>query len=180
MRSHPSFEQAIVAALMTLGTAAAAAPSPAARVNTQDPAVQSQARALAQLPPVTPPQGSHHVPEDPSGRRQVGKASVYAGRFQGQQMADGERFRHAGSAAASRTLPLGTQARVTNLQTGQAALVTVEDRGPFVDGRTIDVSRATAQQIGLTRKAGVAPVEVAPVAVPQRDGTVKAGAGAVK
>ena len=179
MRRHPSFEQTIAAALMTLGTASAAEPAPAARVNTQDPAVQSQARALAQLPPVTPPHG-RHIPEDPSGRLQVGQASIYGSLFQGHQMANGERFHHTGSAAASRTLPLGTQARVTNLHTGQTALVTVEDRGPFVDGRTMDVSRATASQIGLTRKDGVAPVEVAPVAVPQRDGTVRAGAGAVK
>ena len=162
---------------MTLGAAAAAEPSAPVTVNMQDPAAQSQARALAQLPPVTPPHG-RHVAEDPSGRLQVGKASVYSSRFQGRQMANGERFRHAGSDAASRTLPIGTQARVTNLQTGQTALVTVKDRGPFVDGRTVDVSRATAAQIGITRKDGVAPVVVAPVAVPQADGTVKAGAGA--
>ncbi len=176
MRRLPLLGQTMAAVLVTLRAATAAEP---VAVNTRDPAVQSQARVLAQLPPVTPPHG-RHVAEDPSGRLQVGKASVYASRFQGHQMADGERFRHTGSAAASRTLPLGTQARVTNLQTGQAALVTVEDRGPFVDGRTMDLSRATASQIGLTRKDGVAPVVVAPVAVPQPDGTVRPGAGAVK
>ncbi len=177
MRRYPWFERTIAAAMM-LGSASAADAPPSAAVNTRDPAVQAQARALTQLPPVTPPHG-HHVAEDPSGRLQVGKASVYARRFQGREMANGERFRHTGSDAASRTLPIGTQARVTNLQTGQTALVTVKDRGPFVDGRTVDVSRATARQIGITQKDGVAPVEVAPVAVPQRDGTVKAGAGAV-
>lgn len=177
MRRLPSFGQTITAALMTLGSAAAAEPSAPATVNMQDPATQSQARALAQLPPVTPPHG-RHVAEDPSGRLQIGKASVYSSRFQGRQMANGERFRHTASDAASRTLPIGTQARVTNLQTGQTALVTVKDRGPFVDGRTVDVSRATAAQIGITRKDGLAPVVVAPVAVPQADGTVKAGAGA--
>ena len=179
MRRHFSFQQTIAATFLTLGSASAAEPPAAATVNPADPVVQSQARAAASLPPVHPPHGTH-VPEDPSGRLQVGKASVYAGKFQGRHMANGERFRHTGTAAASRTLPLGTQARVTNLQTGQTAMVVVKDRGPFVDGRTVDVSRATAQQIGIARKDGVAPVVVAPVAVPQPDGSVKAGAGAVK
>ena len=177
MRRSPWFEQTIAAALMSGIASASEAPAPAV-VDTHYPGVQAQARALAQLPPVMPPDG-RHVAEDPSGRLQVGKASVYASRFQGRAMANGERFRHTGSDAASRTLPIGTQARVTNLQTGRTALVTVKDRGPFVDGRTVDVSRATARQIGITPKDGVAPVKVAPVAVPQRDGTVKAGAGAV-
>ncbi len=177
MRRYPSFKQTVAAALMTFGSAAAAeAPAPAS-VNTHDPAVQAQAHALAKLPPVKPPPG-RHVAEDPSGRLQVGKASVYSSRFQGREMANGERFRHTGADAASRTLPIGTQAKVTNLATGQTAMVTVKDRGPFVDGRTVDVSRATARQIGITHKDGVAPVMVAPVTVPQRDGTVKAGAGA--
>ncbi len=94
-------------------------------------------------------------------------------------MADGELFHHSGTAAASRSLPLGTVAKVTNLQTGKTALVTVEDHGPFVAGRALDVSKATANQLGITRRAGVSPVEIAPVAVPQHDGTVKPGAGAV-
>ncbi len=142
------------------------------------PQAQAQAAAAAQLPPVAPPPG-HRVVEDPSGRKQVGGASVYAGHFEGHRMADGNRFRHRGAVAASRSLPLGTVAKVTNLQTGRTATVTVEDHGPYVDGRAVDLTRATAAQIGLTRKDGVAPVEVAPVAVPQKDGTVKAGAGAL-
>lgn len=144
----------------------------------KDPRVQAQAQPLAAQPPVRPPSG-RHVPLDPSGRKQVGKASVYSGRFSGRHMADGKRFHPTGIAAASRTLPIGTVAKVTNTQTGKTALVRVEDRGPFVDGRTMDISRATANQIGITRHDGVAPVEVAPVAVPQGNGTVKVGAGAV-
>ena len=143
------------------------------------PQAQAEATAAAQLPPAAPPPG-HTVVEDPSGRKQVGGASVYANHFEGHRMADGQRFRHRGAVAASRSLPLGTVAKVTNLQTGRSATVTVEDHGPYVDGRTVDLTRATAAQIGLTRKSGVAPVEVAPVAVPQKDGTVKAGAGAVQ
>jgi rare lipoprotein A len=144
----------------------------------QDPRVQAQARPLAALPPVRPPPG-RHAKLDPSGRKQVGEASVFSGRLSGRHMADGKRFHPTGIAAASRTLPIGTVAKVTNTQTGKTALVRVEDRGPFVDGRTMDLSRATANQIGITKHEGVVPVQVAPVAVPQKDGTVKVGAGAV-
>lgn len=83
-----------------------------------------------------------------------------------------------GNSAASKTLPLGTTARVTNLESGQSAEVVIRDRGPHVRGRIIDLSPATAQEIGLTRKQGVARVEVAPLAVPLPDGTLKRGAGA--
>jgi rare lipoprotein A len=141
------------------------------------PAAQAEAIALAKEPPVVPPPGKRIV-EDASGRNQVGKASVYARHFQGHRMADGVRFRHTGTAAASRSLPLGTVARVTNLETGRTAMVTVEDHGPFVRGRAIDVSKATANQLGITRHDGVASVQISPITVPQRDGTVKQGAGA--
>ena len=143
-----------------------------------DPKVQAEAKKLAALPAETPPHGRHLV-DDHTGRKQEGKASVYSTWFQGRHMADRRRFHQTGHAAASKTLPIGTVAKVTNVQTGQTAMVTVEDRGPFVDGRTVDVSKATAKQLGISRKDGVAPVVVAPVAVPQKDGSVKPGAGAL-
>jgi rare lipoprotein A len=160
-----------------------AAPQPAPRLGTvpfdvNDPKIQAEARTAAALPPDAPPRG-HHPANDRSGRRQVGKASVYSNRFQGRHMANRQRFHQTGHAAASKTLPLGTVAKVTDTKTGQTALVTVDDRGPFVDGRTMDVSKATARQLGITRKDGVAPVVVAPVAVPQPDGKIKPGAGAL-
>jgi len=80
--------------------------------------------------------------------------------------------------AASKTLPLGTKALVTNLETGQSAVVTIQDRGPYVDGRIVDLSPLTAEKIGLSREQGLAPVEVAPIAVPQPDGSMKPGAAA--
>ncbi len=138
----------------------------------------AEAHRLAALPPAPPLRG-HRLAIDESGRKQAGTASVYAKHFQGRHMANGARFSHAGNAAASKTLPIGTVAKVTNLQTGRTAEVVVKDHGPFVDGRTMDVSRATAQQLGISRKDGVAPVVVAPVAVPQPDGKLKTGAGAV-
>ena len=94
-------------------------------------------------------------------------------------MANGQRFDHGGQAAASKTLPLGTVAKVTNLENGRTTVVTVQDRGPYVDGRTIDLSKSTAEQIGIRSRDGVAPVVVAPIAVPQPDGTMKPGSGAL-
>jgi rare lipoprotein A len=123
-----------------------------------------------------PPASGHKL--DTSGKKRVGKASFYARRFAGRKMADGTRMNPKDDNAASKTLPLGTKARVTNLETGQSAVVTIQDRGPYVDGRIVDLSPATAQQIGLTTKAGLAPVEVAPIAVPLPDGSVKLGEGA--
>ena len=94
-------------------------------------------------------------------------------------MANGWAFDEKGRAAASKSLPLGTVAKVTNLRNHRTAVVTVEDHGPYVNGRVIDVTNATARQLGITKRQGVVPVVVAPVAVPQANGTVMAGAGAV-
>ncbi|HXD40172.1 MAG TPA: septal ring lytic transglycosylase RlpA family protein, partial [Ramlibacter sp.] len=73
---------------------------------------------------------------------------------------------------------LGTRAKVTNLETGQSTAVTIQDRGPYVRGRIVDLSPRTAHEIGISRKDGVARVEVAPITVPQRDGRTKSGDGA--
>lgn len=110
---------------------------------------------------------------DLSGRPRIGKASFYAGHFTGRTMADGSSMDPQDDNAASRTLPLGTRARVTHLKTGQSAIVTIQDRGPHAKGRIIDLSPATARKIGLRRKAGIALVEVAPLSVPMPDGQVK-------
>lgn len=98
--------------------------------------------------------------------RQVGKASIYAHSFANRKMANGRRMDPQGNNAASRTLPLGTRAQVTNLETGKSAEVTIQDRGPYVNGRIVDLSPKTAQQIGLSRHEGVATVEVKPLEVP--------------
>ncbi len=93
-------------------------------------------------------------------------------------MADGTTMQAHGDNAASKTLPLGTTAQVTNLETGKSAVVTIRDRGPYVKGRIIDLSPSTAQKIGIDRDEGVSKVEVAPIAVPQSDGSNKPGAAA--
>ena len=115
---------------------------------------------------------------DHSGKKRIGKASFYADSFAGKKMADGTPMDPQDDNAASRTLPLGTTAKVTNLETGKSAVVTIQDRGPYVEGRIVDLSPSTAREIGLTRKEGVADVIVEPIAVPLPDGSVKAGVAA--
>jgi rare lipoprotein A len=117
---------------------------------------------------------------DRSGRKRFGKASFYARMFAGRKMADGNRMRPTGNNAASLTLPLGTTAQVTNLETGKTAVVTIQDRGPYVEGRIVDLSPGTAKQIGLDHHTGVTEVEVAPITVPQPDGHIKLGDGALE
>lgn len=121
----------------------------------------------------------HHEP-DLSAKRRIGRASFYAQKFAGRTMADGAPMDPQGDNAASKTLPLGTTAKVTNLETGRSAVVTIQDRGPYVPGRIVDLSPATARQIGITRRKGVALVVVSPIAVPQPDGRVKLGAAALE
>jgi len=81
-----------------------------------------------------------------------------------------------GDNAASKTLPLGTTAKVTNVATGASAVVKIEDRGPYVKDRIVDLSPSTAQKIGIDPKDGVAKVSVEPIAVPLPNGGTKAGA----
>jgi len=115
---------------------------------------------------------------DLSGHKRLGKASFYAQKFAGRKMADGTIMRPQSDNAASKTLPLGTTAKVTNLETGQSTVVTIRDRGPYIQGRIVDLSPSTAKEIGIDHKNGVAKVEVAPIAVPLPDGSVKLGAAA--
>jgi len=134
--------------------------------------------ALAQTAARLTPQA--HPVLDRSGRRRVGKASFYANMFAGRKMADGTPMRPTANNAASRTLPLGTTARVTNLETGKTAVVTIRDRGPYVAGRIVDLSPATARKIGLDRRTGITRVAVSPIAVPLPNGEIKLGDGVLE
>lgn len=116
--------------------------------------------ACAAEPPA--PQMAAPAAEGPAQR---GEASYYGSEFNGRRTASGVRFDPGSDTAAHRTLPLGTVAEVTNLRTGESERVTIRDRGPFVRGRVIDVSPATARRLGMQR-SGVAPVEVRPVSLP--------------
>lgn len=88
-----------------------------------------------------------------------GPASWYGGKFHGRRTANGERFDMNEMTAAHRSLPFGTRVRVTNERNGRSVVVRINDRGPFVDNRIIDLSRGAAAAVGMVR-TGVAPVRV--------------------
>lgn len=89
--------------------------------------------------------------------RQSGVASYYANKFEGRQTASGEIFRQDSLTAAHKHLPFGTKVRVLNLKNNKTVTVRINDRGPFVKGRIIDLSRAAAEKIDLIQ-AGIAKV----------------------
>ncbi len=105
---------------------------------------------------------------DRSGHARKGKVSYYSHKFYEKKMANGKPMKPHSNVAASKTLPLGTKAKVTNLKTGKSAIVVIEDRGPYIKDRIIDVSPQTAEKIDLKDK-GVAPVEVKPLEIPKND-----------
>jgi rare lipoprotein A len=172
--------RAILTGLALVGFAAfaAAADELPPAVASATPEAKAEAKKL-DAQPAKPPPGKA-VKLDPSGRKESGKASFYGAKFTGKKTASGNRLNAKAHVAASKTLPLGTTAKVTNLETGKSDIVKIEDRGPFAPGRVVDVTPEVAKQIGLEKKAGVAPVVVAPIAVPQPDGSVKLGAGAAE
>jgi rare lipoprotein A len=93
---------------------------------------------------------------------QVGVASFYGGEFNGRPTANGETFDERKLTAAHRTLRLGTQVRVTNLENRKSVVVTVNDRGPYVGGRVIDLSRRAAHVLDFVDD-GTARVRVQPL-----------------
>ena len=96
---------------------------------------------------------------------QVGEASYYGRGFQGKKTATGEKYDQNDKTAAHPTLPLGTKATVTNLDNGTSVDVRINDRGPYIKGRDIDLSKAAAKELGMT-KDGVAPVKIEAEVVP--------------
>jgi rare lipoprotein A len=88
-----------------------------------------------------------------------GIASWYGRKFHGRKTASGERYDMHELTAAHRSLPFGTIVRVVRVDTGDAIVVRINDRGPFVDGRIIDLSYAAAKEIDMIRD-GVAQVEL--------------------
>ncbi len=91
--------------------------------------------------------------------QQVGLASYYAPRFQGRLTASGERYDGSAFTAAHRDLPFGTLVEVVHVSSGRSVQVRINDRGPFVKGRIIDLSHAAAAQLKIV-EAGVARVRV--------------------
>ena len=97
---------------------------------------------------------------------ETGGASWYGGKFQGRMTANGEIFDTNKFTAAHKTLPFNTIVEVTDIDTGKKVYVRINDRGPFVEGRIIDLSRAAAEQIGLVGK-GVTRVKLRIVSEPE-------------
>jgi rare lipoprotein A len=91
-------------------------------------------------------------------RTQAGVASWYGPGFNGRTTANGERFNTHALTAAHRTLPFGTKVRVTNKSNGRSVVVRINDRGPYVGGRVIDLSNASARALGMS---GLAKVSLA-------------------
>jgi rare lipoprotein A len=101
------------------------------------------------------------APRSPEGvaGAELGFASYYAASFEGRPTASGERYQPGAMTAAHRTLAFGTRVRVTRLDDGRSVEVRINDRGPFVSGRIVDLSEAAARELGLLRE-GTARVRV--------------------
>jgi rare lipoprotein A len=100
---------------------------------------------------------------------QKGLASVYSEHLNGKRTASGERYDSGGLTAAHRTLPLGAEVRVTNLDNGKSVRVRVNDRGPHMQGRIVDLSSRAAAALGM--RSGVARVKVEVLGQPSPPGT---------
>ncbi len=92
-------------------------------------------------------------------KKRLGEATFYAAYFEGRPTASGEPYDGRAMTAAHKTLPFGTKVKVTALDSGETAVVRINDRGPFVDGRIIDLSRKAAEQLGMVHD-GAAEVQL--------------------
>lgn len=90
---------------------------------------------------------------------QTGKASYYADKFEGHATASGEKYKHNKLTAAHKSLPFGTKVKVTNVANSQTVEVVINDRGPYVDGRIIDLSKSAAEKLGFVNQ-GLAEVQL--------------------
>lgn len=90
---------------------------------------------------------------------QTGKASFYADKFEGRPTASGEKYKHSKLTAAHKTLPFGTKVRVTNVGNSKSVEVVINDRGPYVDDRVIDLSKSAAEKLGFINQ-GLAEVKL--------------------
>ena len=119
------------------------------------------------------------VVEGRTGTTEVGRASWYGPTFYGKRTASGTIFRKHAMTAAHRTLPLGTVARVTNLANGRSVDVLINDRGPFVSGRIIDLSWEAANKLEIIGP-GTGLVKITVLSVPSSGGVLHPGHYAVQ
>jgi rare lipoprotein A len=93
------------------------------------------------------------------GQVQTGKASFYADKFEGSPTASGEKYKHNKLTAAHKSLPFGTKVRVTNLANNETVEVIINDRGPYVENRIVDLSKSAAEKLGFINQ-GLAEVKL--------------------
>ena len=136
----------VLLSIASLGAGAASGPS------------SLEAAKVTRVPEVQSSNQSTRKPKK-SPAYQVGTASWYGEQFQGKQTASGEPFDMRDFTAAHPTLPLGTFVKVTNLKNGSSVVVRINDRGPVVDGRIIDVSYNAARALGF-KERGVQKVRL--------------------
>ena len=105
------------------------------------------------------PQNSKPNIYHPTASFETGKASYYADKYHGRQTANGERFNQNARTAAHKTFAFGTRVKVTNKGNGRSVVVRINDRGPFVKGRIIDLSKSAFSAIA-NRRLGVVEVIV--------------------
>ena len=106
--------------------------------------------------------------DDPRGYSEQGRASWYGNKFHGQRTANGELYDMYGMTAAHKTLPIPSYVRVTNLDNKRSVIVRVNDRGPFHEGRIIDLSYTAARKLGMA-ELGTAPVRVDYIHIDKND-----------
>src|ERR1700731_4432404 len=141
MRRRLAESLAVLLSVASLGAGAASGPSSLEAAKVTQPLVVETGRHK------TPKTQKAHSPK--SKAYQVGTASWYGEQFQGKQTASGEPFDMRDFTAAHPKLPLGTYVKVTNLRNGKAVVVRINDRGPVVDGRIIDLSYNAARALGF-------------------------------
>jgi rare lipoprotein A len=133
----------LAAVLMVVSLGAAQGPTSSGSKEIQGTRLQSVSMAY---PQVSPKRSEHHAPY------QVGTASWYGSYFEGRATASGEPYNMYDLTAAHPTLPLGTWVRVTNLRNGRRIYVRINDRGPIVPGRIIDLSYGAAEALQFKSK----------------------------
>lgn len=149
-----SFSSALFASnslLSESSTADSSKASSAERMTTNKPEVKLLSKSTQKSRSSLSKKQNHKV--------QTGVASYYGPGFHGRRTANGEKFNMHAMTAAHRTLPFGTKLKVTNTRNGQHTIVRVNDRGPYIGGRVIDLSVAAAKQIGSIQ-SGVANVKI--------------------
>jgi rare lipoprotein A len=111
----------------------------------------------------------HH--HSSANKSNIGMASFYATKFNGRRTASGEIFDNSAMTAAHRSLPFGTQVKVTNVRNGRSVVVRINDRGPYAKGRIIDLTKSAAKKIGVSHK-GVARVKLEVLSKNKRNSTL--------